>query len=379
VLLVHGDEPLIEPEVYRSMLELQHETGASVVLLTARVDDTRGFGRVIRNQEGDPIGLLQETDLSPDQRSIDEVNLGAYVFDACFLREHLARLQSHPPKNEYYLTDLIALAVEEGRPGAVAAFTIGGGSDILGINDLVQLEQATRTIYRRTNRLLMESGVTIVDSASTFVDEEVQIEPDTVIYPFTIISGRTTIGRASQIGPGSRILSSQIGEGCQVVWSMVEESEVGDGVTIGPYAHLRAGARVGAGAEIGNYAEIKKSTVGAGTRMHHFSYLGDAQVGADVNIGAGTITCNFDGVAKHRTVIEEGAFIGSDTMLRAPVTVGKKAVTGAGSVVLKDVPAGSIVAGAPARIIREAPQDEPVESERCESEAQTRRGASWGN
>lgn len=361
-LVVHGDEPLIAPEVYGQMLALQRDTGAAVVLLTTRVDDTRGFGRLIRNGAHQPVALVQEAELTPEQRDVDEINLGAYVFDVPFLRQHLPRLQPHLPKGEYYLTDVIAAAVEEGRPG-VAAVTIPGGVEVLGINDLVQLEQATQALYRRTNRRLMESGVTIVDGASTFVDEEVRIEPDTVIYPFTLISGTTSIGRACQIGPGSRILSSQIGARCQIVSSTVEESTVEDDVTIGPYAHLRPGARVGSHAEIGNYAEIKKSTVGPGTRMHHFSYLGDAEVGADVNIGAGTITVNFDGVAKHRTVIEDGASIGSDTMLRAPVTVGKNAVTGTGSVVLEDVPAGNTVAGVPARVIRVAPHAEAAESE----------------
>lgn len=364
VLLVHGDEPLIGPDLFRQMLEEQERTGASVVLLTTHVADTRGFGRVIRGAAGYPVALVQESDLTPEERAVDEVNLGAYVFDADFLRASLGHLQPHPPKDEYYLTDLIAVAAGRSTdaPGVVAV-TVPNGAEMMGINDLVHLEQATRVIYGQTNRRLMESGVTILDSASTFIDEEVHVEPDTVIYPFTMISGATHIGEACRIGPGAHILSSHIGERCRIVSSTVEMAHVGDDVSIGPYAHLRSGARVGSGAEIGNYAEIKKSTIGPGTKMHHFSYLGDAQVGANVNIGAGAITCNFDGVDKHQTVIEDGAFIGSDTLLRAPVTIGTGAFTGAGSVVTRDVPPGKVVAGMPARVIKSVSKRDTSETD----------------
>lgn len=370
LLLVHGDEPLIEASVYREMLDLQRSTAAVAVLLTTLVDDTRGFGRVVRDREGHPAALLQESDLSVEQRSLNEVNLGAYVFDVDFLKRQLGRLQPHPPKGEFYLTDLVAMAVEAGE--CVIAHSIPGGVDVMGINDLVQLEQASRSVYRRTNHRLMESGVTIVDSASTFIDEEVHIEPDTVIHPFTIISGRTIIGRNCQIGPYSRIGTSHIGDACHILSSTVTDTVVEDGVFIGPYAHLRAGAQIGAGAEIGSYAEIKKSSVGPGSKMHHFSYLGDATVGKNVNIGAGTITCNFDGVNKHQTVIEDGAFIGSDTLLRAPVTVGKAAYTGAGSVVVRDVSPGTVVAGVPARPLEKKSRDESEQLQPSDGGEQSR-------
>ena len=361
LLLVHGDEPMIEAEPLRQLLELQGSSGAAVVLLTALVEDTRGFGRVVRDAAGEPMALPQEGELSPEQRGIREVNLGAYVFDAAFLREVLSELQPHPPKGELYLTDVIPLA--RGRGRRIAAVTLPDGEDVLGINDLVHLERATHLIYGRTNRRLMESGVTVVDSASTFVDEDARIEPDTVILPFCMISGASRIGRGCAIGPQAHIRSSQLGERCRVQASTVEESVVGDGVTIGPYAHLRPGADVGPGCTIGNYAEIKQSTLGPGTDMHHFSYLGDARVGANVNIGAGTVTCNYDGVAKHQTVIEDGAFIGSDTMLRAPVTVGRGAATGAGSVVTRDVPPGTLAMGMPARAIKRRARNKVSESE----------------
>ena len=362
VLLVHGDEPLIPPASYREMLAVQERTGAPVVLLTAHVEDTRGLGRVVRDSSGAPTALVQEGDLSPEERSLNEVNLGAYVFDARFLRHGLDTLESHPPKGEYYLTDLIALAAREGTPAGVV--TLAGGTELLGVNDLVELEAASRAVYRRTALRLMREGVRIVDSSSVYIAEDVDIGPDTVIHPFSTISGPTRIGAGCSIGPASHISASDIGDACTIFHSTIEQSRVGDAVTIGPYAHLRPGAEVGREAEIGNYAEIKGSTVGPRTRMHHMSYVGDAHIGSDVNIGAGTITCNFDGMAKHRTVIEDGAFIGSDTMLRAPVTVGRGAFTGAGSVVLRDVPAFTVVAGAPARVIREVDARKPESTDR---------------
>lgn len=354
VLLVHGDEPLISSQTYRDLLEMQRRTAAAIVLLTAHVTDTLDFGRVIRNESGLPVALLQQADLTAEQRLLREVNLGAYVFDAAFLRRNLDSLEPHPPKGELYLTDLIALAMAEDAENPVAAVTLEAADDLMGINDLIQLERATRTVYRETNRRLMASGVTIVDSASTFIAEDTRIEPDTIINPFTVIEGPSVIGHASIIGPGAHIRASRIGSRCTVLSSTVEEAEVDDDVRIGPYAHLRPGAHVESGCEIGNYAEVKNASLGPGTRMHHMSYIGDATVGRDVNISAGVITCNYDGVAKHQTIIEDGAFIGSDTMLRAPVRVGKRAYTGAGSVVTRDVPEGKTVMGVPARMTGES-------------------------
>lgn len=352
ILLVHGDEPMVDAVTYRQMLDIQSETGSPVVLLTTHVRDTRNFGRVVRDHQGNPVALLQESELSPAQKQLDEVNLGAYVFDAQFLRRHLSHLQPHAPKGEYFLTDVISLAVEEGE--TVVAITVEGGEDMMGINDLVQLEAAAERLYRETARRLMVNGVMIESASSTFIDDSVHIESGTVIRPFSVISGDVSIGRDCHIGPNAHIVDSRVGERCVIMASTVEDSVIHDDVRVGPYAHLRSGTVVQSHAHIGNYAEIKNSTIGAQSRMHHFSYVGDAQVGDDVNIGAGTVTCNFDGREKHRTVIEDGAFIGSDTMLRAPVTIGRGASTGAGSVVIRDVAAGSTVAGVPARVIKDA-------------------------
>ncbi|HLJ67763.1 MAG TPA: bifunctional UDP-N-acetylglucosamine diphosphorylase/glucosamine-1-phosphate N-acetyltransferase GlmU [Chloroflexota bacterium] len=374
VLLVHGDEPLVPAEIYRQMLAVQAESGAPVLLLTARVGDTRGFGRVVRDPGGNPTALVQEIELSNEQRALNEVNLGAYVFDVRFLREQLDRLQPHAPKGEYYLTDLIAIAAAAGH--RVAAITPPDGAEMMGVNDLVQLEAATRMIYRRTNRRLMESGVTIVDGTGTYIDEDAEIEPDTLIHPFTIIGGRSRIGRGCVIGPSSHIRDTRIGAGSRIVSSTVEASTLGDAVQVGPYAHLGPGVEIESGVTIGSHSQIKRSSIGAGSRMHHFGYVGDARVGRNVNIGAGVVTCNFDGHAKHRTVIEDGAFIGSDTMLRAPVTVGEGGSTGAGAVVIHDVAPGTVVAGIPARVIGKAPETAHSDGsgDQAEAEAQARSG-----
>lgn len=353
VLLIHGDEPLIELETYRAMLALQAETEARLVLLSALVENTRNFGRVKRDWRGRPIALVQEADLQPEDQHLREVNLGAYVFDAAFLRHAIVRLTPHPPNEELYLTDLVAMAAHEGQdmPGAgpVAAVTLEHGDESLGVNSLAHLEEASRVVYRRTNRRLMDNGVTILDGASTFIDDACWIAPGATIYPFTIIQGPTRIDADCRIGPYTHIEACRIGARCVVRASTLEHAEVESDVRIGPYAHLRPGARIHRGAEIGNYAEIKASTIGPGAKMHHFGYVGDADIGANVNIGAGVVTANFDGVAKHRTTIDDDAFVGSGTMLRAPVRLGRGAYTGAGSVVTRDVADGMVVLGVPAR------------------------------
>ncbi|MGH2443598.1 MAG: bifunctional UDP-N-acetylglucosamine diphosphorylase/glucosamine-1-phosphate N-acetyltransferase GlmU [Chloroflexota bacterium] len=360
VLIIHGDEPMIDSRVYTEMLETQQKNGSAIVLLTAEVENTLEFGRVVRTPEGMPKDLVQHNDLTTEQQLLREVNLGVYVFDLQFLWRTLPGLLPHPPKGEFYLTDLVGVAHGEGS--RIDAVRVEGGDDLMGINDLVQLERAAQSIYRKSNRRLMEQGVRILDSASTFIDDDVTIEADTVIHPFSVISGATRIGGDCIIGPNAIVRSSQIGNGCTVLASTLEQATVGDHVRIGPYAHLRAGSCIASGAEIGNYTEIKNSTIGHDTRIHHFGYIGDADIGDRVNIGAGTVTCNYDGVRKHRTIVEDGAFIGSDTMLRAPVTIGKHASTGAGSVVTHDVEAGTTVQGVPARVTERGRAGEEIET-----------------
>jgi bifunctional UDP-N-acetylglucosamine pyrophosphorylase/glucosamine-1-phosphate N-acetyltransferase len=361
VLLIHGDEPLIPPEALGEMLELQSRSGVPAVVLTTLVDDTRGFGRLVRGDDGVPEALRQEGELTPEQRaSLREVNLGAYVFDAPWLRAALTRLEPHPPTGELYLTDVVAFAAEAARRGENAppgAVVIPGGTDVMGVNDLVQLEEATRAAYRRTARRHLLAGVRLVDAGSVYIDDDVRIAPGAAIHPFTLLEGDTTIGEFAVIGPHTRLVDSHVGDGSRVIASTLEYARVGRGVTVGPYSHLRQGADIGDGVEIGNYAEIKGSTIGPGTKMHHMSYIGDAQIGANVNVGAGTVTANFDGRAKHRTVVEDEVHLGVDTMLRAPIRVGRGARTGAGAVVLHDVDPDDVVAGVPAKPLRRTQED----------------------
>ncbi|MGH2447165.1 MAG: bifunctional UDP-N-acetylglucosamine diphosphorylase/glucosamine-1-phosphate N-acetyltransferase GlmU [Chloroflexota bacterium] len=368
VLIVPGDHPL-PAQTYRDLLDLQRRTDADLAIVTTRATDSQ-LGRVIR-QDGRPVAIRENGELRADEPPSDEINLGCYVFKTAALKKCLAALRPHPPKNELYLTDLVEAFAQADR--RIEALTIEGGDEILGINTLEQLEAASKAIYRATNARLMAGGVTIRDASSTFIDDRATIAAGTVIEPFSLLSGETTIGADCIIGPSTTVDGSRIGAGCRIVSSSVESGTVGDGVRVGPYAHLRPGACIGDRAEIGNYAEIKRTVLGAGSRVHHFSYLGDAQIGRNVNIGAGTVTCNFDGQAKHRTIIEDGAFIGSGTMLRAPVRIGRGAATGAGSVVTRDVPAGVTVAGVPARPLgklhrgeggeRGSPAIEPAERE----------------
>ena len=352
VMVLFADHPLDTPEMVEATLA-EHHRSSAVATLAACVHPTGGqHGRLTRDGRGRIVRITEARDVVGEAPGPNEINSGIHCFDRAWLAAHLPAL-TRQRNGEYYLTELIEFAAAEARqdaPWPVAAVTVALEA-AMGVNDRVQLAEAEQIARRWTNQRLMLAGVTIVDPASTFVDAGVEIGPDTVIAPFTIIRGRTTIGEGCRIGPGARIRDSRIGDGCAIVDSTVEESEIGDGTDVGPYSHLRPGARIAPHVHIGNYVEIKNSTVGSGTAIGHVSYLGDATVGERVNIGAGAITTNFDGRQKHRTTIGDDAFIGCDTMLRAPVEVGPGAITGAGAVVTRDVPAGRKVAGVPARLI----------------------------
>ncbi len=351
VLVIHGDVPLLRPETLRQLAALRERHDAAIAMLSVISDDPRGFGRVIRDAQGERVlAIVEEVACTPAQLAIRELNVGAYCFDGAWVWDALKRIRPHPRKGEYFLTDLIEMAVADGRE--VRALTVEDRDECIGVNTRVDLADAERALRRRINRQHMLNGVTIVDPETTYIEASVEIGADTVILPNTHLIGRTRIGGDCQIGPNSYIVESEVGDRVRIAQSTVEHAHVEDDVHIGPFSHLRPGARIGAGAHIGNFAEIKNSTLGAGSHMGHFSYLGDASVGEHVNIGAGAITCNFDGAKKNRTVIGDHAFIGSDTMLVAPVTVGKRARTGAGAVVTKDVPDATLAVGIPARVIR---------------------------
>jgi bifunctional UDP-N-acetylglucosamine pyrophosphorylase/glucosamine-1-phosphate N-acetyltransferase len=350
LLVTMADVPLLPAELLTSLVADQAESGAAIVLLSARLADPAGYGRIVRGPDGACRAIVEDAEADPAMRALDEVNAGTYCFDAAWLRANLGRVPLSP-SGEHYLTDLVGLAVADGQ--LVRVVEAPQPETALGINDRVQLATAERLLRRRIAEGHMRNGVTIVDPDTTFIDATVEIGQDARIEPWTVLNGQTVIGDEAVVGPGTRISDSRIGARTRVLGSWIEESEVGEDARIGPMSHLRPGSVVGQGSEIGNYAEVKQSRLGARVRQHHFSYLGDADVGDDVNIGAGTVTANFDGTTKHQTVIGDGAFIGVDTMLRAPVTVGAGAKTGAGSVVTRDVAPGKTVVGVPARPIEQ--------------------------
>jgi bifunctional UDP-N-acetylglucosamine pyrophosphorylase/glucosamine-1-phosphate N-acetyltransferase len=348
LLVVNGDSPFISSQSLRRLTHAHSETGAAMTLLAARGAPSSGLGKVVLEGPSGRVARIVEAK-EPEYAACGELfNVGAYCFDAVWLRRTLPRLPRHA-SGEYYLTDLVELAVAGGR--GVEAIVTDDAWEALGINTRVDLAQAEDLLRQRVLESLMLAGVTILDPSTTYIDSSVEIGQDTVIRPNTYIHGHTVIGEGCDIGPGSQLFDSQIGDNCRVWSSVLESASLEDDVTIGPFSHLRPGAYLSQGVHVGNFGEVKASRLGRNVAMGHFSYIGDAEIGDDVNIGAGTITCNFDGVNKNRTIVEEGAFIGSDTMLVAPIRVGARAKTGAGSVVTKNVPPDTLVAGVPARAI----------------------------
>jgi len=347
ILVCYGDTPLISGEILALVLVEHLTSHATLTLLTAISAQPSDFGRVVRDTGGRVREIVEVKRATEEQKRIAEVNSGVYCFDRSWLWSALQAL----PRNasgEYYLTDLVAMASSQGHKIATVSGTF---DETIGINDRVQLAAAERLLRIRILEQFMYAGVTILDPASTYIDAGVDIGPDTVILPGTMITGKTRIGSACRIGPGTTIDESILGNECIVRNSILEESTLEDGVLVGPFSHCRPGAHLARNVRMGNFGEVKNSYIGAETDMHHFSYIGDATVGEHVNIGAGTITCNYDGLRKNHTTIGNGASIGSDTMLVAPVTVGDYAKTGAGSVVNRDVPAGAVVVGVPARVL----------------------------
>lgn len=350
VLVTYADMPLVTAETLSSLIDNQQTHTGPITMLTAVADDPRGFGRVIRNADGSVRAVVEEAQATSSQLAVRELNVGMYCFEARWLWGALKRIPLSP-KGEYYLTDLVGLAAADGL--SVQAVTAGDVDEVIGINTRVHLAEATTLMRQRINRGWMLAGVTLVDPATTYIEPEVLIGQDTVLWPNTCLHGKTVIGQACTLGPNTIIRDTRIGNHCEVLASVLEQAVLEDDVAMGPFGHLRKGAYLSKGVHLGNFGEVKNSTLGPGTKMGHFSYIGDAQIGPNVNIGAGTITCNFgmDG-KKNLTQIGEGAFIGSDTMLVAPVTIGAGAATGSGSVVTKNVPADTLVVGVPARAIR---------------------------
>ncbi|MDD4238522.1 MAG: bifunctional UDP-N-acetylglucosamine diphosphorylase/glucosamine-1-phosphate N-acetyltransferase GlmU [Desulfotomaculaceae bacterium] len=340
LLVLCGDTPLIEPDTLVRLVESHRAAGAVATVLTAEVEDPTGYGRVIRDGQGQVKRIVEQKDASPQEKQVQEINTGIYCFESAGLFEALDKVTPANAQGEYYLTDIIRAYASEGR--TVGAVLLANQAEAVGVNDRVQLAEVDRVIRARVLLELMSSGVTVVDPQSTFVDRGVQIGRDTTIYPFTFIEGSTTVGEDCVIGPDTRLVNSVVGSAVTIQNSIVLESYIQDRCSIGPFSYLRPETRLGEDVKVGDFVEIKKSDIGNGSKVPHLAYVGDATLGRKVNIGAGTITCNYDGQNKWPTHIGDRAFIGSNTNLVAPVKIGEGAVTGAGSTITRDVPDGAL-------------------------------------
>ncbi len=350
------DAPLIPSTLISELMAFHREHGNAATLLSVRLADPIHYGRVVRAPDGQVTRIVEARDASPAELAIHEINSSAYCFEAPLVFEMLREITPNNAQGEYYLTDVIERLNAHGHK--VGAMTIDDEGVAVGINNRVELAEAEGRLRQRIRERHMLNGVTLIDPASTFIDEDVAIGQDTIIYPFTIVAAGTRIGENCNIGAYSQLYAATLEDGVQVISSWVERSVIRTGARVGPFSRLRPGCDIASGAYIGNFSELKNTHVGANSAVHHVGYLGDTTLGERVNIGAGTITCNFDGVAKHPTTIGDGAFIGSNSIIVAPITIGNGALTGAGSVVTHDIPAGKVAFGVPARLVREREEQE---------------------
>jgi bifunctional UDP-N-acetylglucosamine pyrophosphorylase/glucosamine-1-phosphate N-acetyltransferase len=348
VLILSGDTPLITTETLRAVIDKRGRAGLAFATMT--LENPTGYGRVVHAPSSGPALIVEEKDATPEERNIKEVNAGLYCADAAFLWKTLTRVGSRNAQREFYLTDLVALAAE--GPGAVAAHV--SPVDAAGVNDQEELSLAARALTRRIGEALMESGVTIEDPERFDCDEGVEVGPDTLLEPSVRLRGRTRIGSGCRIGQGSILTDSEVADGVVVKpYCVFEGAVVGLSAEVGPFARLRPGADVGEAAHVGNFVELKKTKLGKGAKANHLTYLGDATIGAGTNVGCGTVTCNYDGEKKHPTTIGENAFIGSNSILVAPIAIGDGAYVAAGSTLTEDVPAGALALGRSRQVNKE--------------------------
>jgi bifunctional UDP-N-acetylglucosamine pyrophosphorylase/glucosamine-1-phosphate N-acetyltransferase len=348
LIVVAGDVPLLRAETLAGLATEHRRADAAASLLTARVPDPTGYGRIVRDEQGRVDRIVEQADADADELAIDEVNPSIYCFRRGLLAPALRRLSPENAQGEYYLTDVVAVLRQAGH--VVLAVEAEDPTDAFGVNDRAQLAEAEAELRARINLRWMREGVGMTDPARTYLDTTVQLAPDVQLLPGTMLGGRTVVGRGSVIGPETQLVDTVVGEDAIVRQTVARDSEIGDGATVGPYVSLRPGTRLAAGAHVGTFVEVKNSEIGEGAKVPHLSYVGDAEIGAGANIGAGNITANYDGKEKHRTKVGKNARTGSNTVLVAPVEVGEGAYTGAGAVVTRDVPAGALAKGVPASI-----------------------------
>ncbi len=369
-IVICGDTPLVTEQSLREMIRVHREEQAAATLLTAWFDNPRGYGRVIRDENGGVARIVEQKDCTPQEREVKEINAGTYCFDNRKLFQALDKVTNDNAQQEYYLTDVIGILRQQGEK--VAAYRTEDQGEAVGVNDRIQLAAAEKYMRERINRAHMLNGVTIIDPAHTYIESDVQIGADTVIYPGTVLRGSTRIGADCEIGPDSEITDSVIRNGVTVKHSVLVRAEVGEKTSVGPFAYLRPGARIGADVKIGDFVEVKNATIGDGTKVSHLSYVGDAKVGSNVNIGCGAITVNYDGYSKHVTEIEDGAFIGSNVNLIAPVKIGKSAYVVAGSTITHDVPENDLA------IARERQTNKPGYAEKLRGRMLARKHGDGG-
>ncbi|MDW7652409.1 MAG: bifunctional UDP-N-acetylglucosamine diphosphorylase/glucosamine-1-phosphate N-acetyltransferase GlmU [Bacillota bacterium] len=348
VFILCGDTPLLDEDILRNLLQTHRKAGAAATVLTAVLPDSYGYGRIIRSDSGDVIKIVEEKDATEAERDVREINTGSYIFSAAILHEALKGLDNDNAQGEYYLTDCIELIIGQGKK--VASHCMDDYRMALGVNDRLQLAEAQCLMRERINSRLMASGVTMVDPATTYIDADTTVGRDTVLLPNTALRGRTAIGEDCVVGPNCEITDSRLGRAVTVRHSVITGCTLEDDVNVGPFAHLRPETVLREGVKVGDFVEVKKSDIGPNSKIPHLSYIGDAIVGASVNLGAGTIVVNYDGRKKHLTTIEDNSFIGCNSNLVAPVKIGKGAFVAAGSTITKDVPSGSLSLARPKQV-----------------------------
>lgn len=351
IVLMCGDTPLVTEDTIKALLNEHAATGAAATVLTAHMENPTGYGRIIRDEEGKVLRIVEQKDGTPDELAVQEINTGMYAFDSQKLWPCLAQLSDDNAQGELYITDVVGILVNAGE--RVSAYMTMDEDESLGVNSRVQLAEAERILRNRKLRELMDAGVTIIDPATTYVAPEVVVGSDTILHPGTILEGNTVIGKECEIGPHTRFNNVTVGDNNVIHFTYAHDCEIKNGTDIGPYVHLRPNTVIGDKVHIGNFVEVKNSIVGEGTKFPHLSYIGDSDVGGGVNIGCGTITVNYDGKIKHRTRIDDGAFVGCNTNLVAPVHVGAYSYIGAGSTITKDVPDKALAVGRARQMIKE--------------------------